>query len=442
MVRECAAVLGLLTTVPRVAALLCTDDVHCSLNGVCQTGVCVCDAGWTGPRCSTLQLAPAAVANGYRQPDRSSWGGTVLKADGVFHMFVEELVNSCGLNTYARNMRIAHATSRHAAGPYTPKTLVTSYSASTPHAVRDPSNGDWLIFATGCGREACLSVTECANGSTSTHANMYPCPQQTKNVSSLNKNRENTGRGTSSHAAPCTCPRPGHSLPGPECSVDWGINVWRAPAPDGPWNLTEAPVMDIDHPKLSHADGTPLVFANPSAFLMDNCSANSGTAALMYRDFMQKLQFPRTNVLGLAWSHTGWRGPYFPAADCHSQQCADPRLIVPDPNEDPFIYRGPRGTWHMLAHSLCSEWPNCSAVGGHASSLDGKAWHYSGSAAYTTTVQYENGQNITYKRRERPELLLDKHGLPTHLITGVVEDTEMPGTMNDRSWTLVQPVQR
>jgi hypothetical protein len=40
------------------------------------------------------------------------------------------------------------------AGPYLPKNLVANFSASTPHAVRDVG-GDWLVFATGCGREAC-----------------------------------------------------------------------------------------------------------------------------------------------------------------------------------------------------------------------------------------------------------------------------------------------
>jgi len=37
-------------------------------------------------------------------------------------------------------------------------------------------------------------------------------------------------------------------------------------------------------------------------------------------------------VLGLAWSHTGWRGPYLPS-DVEAK-------IVPDFAEDPFIYRG------------------------------------------------------------------------------------------------------
>ena len=88
--------------------------------------------------------------------------------DGNWHMFVEEIVNNCGLNTYARNMRIAHAVSSTGspAGPFLPKNLVTNYSASTPHAARDPATGDWLVFATGCGRAVCLAVGPCSGGVT------------------------------------------------------------------------------------------------------------------------------------------------------------------------------------------------------------------------------------------------------------------------------------
>ena len=280
-----------------------------------------------------LNLGPAAFVNGYRQPNVSSWGGSVIREGNLFHMFVEEIVKNCGLDTYARNMRVAHAVSKSAAGPYTPANLVANFSASTPHAVRDPASGDWLVFATGCGREACLAVTECSGGATSSGANMSPCP------------KGSSGRGSSGvrvgHTAPCTCPRAGHPVPGPECSVDWGTNVFRAPTPDGPWTLT-APLLDVNQPKLTHSDGTPVVMANPSALLLVN-----GTSLVMYRDFWQKLKFPATNVLGLAISHTGWNGPYTDII------CK----IVPAPfyNEDPHIYRGKRGSYHMLVtRSACS----------------------------------------------------------------------------------------
>lgn len=177
-------------------------------------------------------------------------------------MFVEELVNHCGLNTYARNMRVARATSSTPAGPYKPVDLPTSYSASTPHAIRDPEDGSWLIFLTGCGVEACLAVDKCSDGITSGGANPYPCPKNNATEEPILQ---------LGHAAPCKCPKPGHKMPGPECSVDRGTNVVRATSPEGPWTLT-APLLDVKHPAKLHADGTPWVFANPSALILKNGS--------------------------------------------------------------------------------------------------------------------------------------------------------------------------
>ena len=211
-------------------------------------------------------------------------------------------------------------------------------------------------------------------------------------------------------------------MPGPECAVDWGTNAWRSRSPDGPWRLT-APLLDVKHPQMQHADGTPVVFANPSALLLRN-----GSAAVVFRDFLQLRQFPATNTIGMAWSREGWRGPY---AEVQPQ-------VFPDYAEDPHVYRDARGHWHMLVHSLCERWPHCTDVGGHAASKDGRTWHYISAAAYNTTVQYEDGTQVTYARRERPELVLDERGHPAFLVTGVVE--RGGEGMADRSWTLVQPV--
>merc|ERR1711871_574954 len=88
---------------------------------------------------------------------------------------------------------------------------------------------------------------------------------------------------------------------------------------------------------------------------------------------------------------------------------------------------------------MCDAWPNCPAVGGHAASEDGGlTWHYSGAAAYTTTVKYEDGNAVTYARRERPEMIVNDEGEPTHLVTGVVEKGGKG--QEDLSWTLVQPI--
>ena len=423
---------------PAAPLAACHEALDCSLNGECVASACVCDPGWRGSTCSVLDLLPARKLNGYKMPTRSSWGGSVLHDGDTWHMFVEEIVGACGLNTYARNMRIAHAVSASGRpdGPYRAVNLVTNYSASTPHAMRDPANGDWLVFGTGCGRGVCLPVAGCEGGVTPTSADLYPCPPSSSANTSANPSAAAAAPGLpngsgwsatvgAGHAQPCQCPAaPGTSVPGPECSVDWASTVWRSASADGPWELT-APLLDVHHPEMSHADGTPVVFANPSALLLAN-----GTAALMFRDYLQKLPFPSTNVIGLAWSHHGWQGPY-EAADVQPQ-------IFPDYAEDPHIYRDRRGHWHMLAHSLCDEWPECPAVGGHAASVDGRAWRYTSAAAYTTTVEFEDGESVTFSRRERPELLMDAQGHPSYLITGVVD--KGGGGMEDRSWTLVQPI--
>eukprot|EP01065_Artemidia_motanka_P038870 TRINITY_DN47715_c0_g1_i1.p1 TRINITY_DN47715_c0_g1~~TRINITY_DN47715_c0_g1_i1.p1 ORF type:complete len:402 (+),score=109.91 TRINITY_DN47715_c0_g1_i1:51-1256(+) len=396
----------LLAAAAASAATGCADDSGCSLNGVCRNGSCRCDAAWDGPTCSRLVLLPAKVDNGYRKTgDESSWGGSVVRDGGEWRMFVEELVGGCGLNTYARNMRITHASSPTPDGPYTPVSQVTSYSASTPHVVRSPGGG-YLVFATGCGTELCPTVTECGNGTTNAGADMTPCPSVVE------------------HAMPCGCPFAGKSKPWPQCAVDWGTNVFSADSPDGPWTLTH--LLDPTHPLRPH-DGAAgnTSYGNPSALILPN-----GTTLLAFRDYFGDRRFPDSNVLGIAVAPS-WQGPYrFPDAARISLSAHDA--------EDPHIYRDRRGNFHMLVHAL-DNWPNGTFVGGHVFSENGLDWTFSSEPTYNTTVQYEDGEAVVYSRRERPEMVLDPDtGVPTHLITGVVERGG-PG-QSDRSFTLVQPI--
>eukprot|EP00947_MAST-08B_sp_MAST-8B-sp1_P004955 g4955.t1 len=75
---------------------------------------------------------------------------------------------------------------------------------------------------------------------------------------------------------------------------------------DGPYHPTNLVTnYNVGHPKLSHADGTPVVFANPSGLVLGN-----GSTVLLFRDYLQNLKFPATNTIGLAVSKAGWRGPY------------------------------------------------------------------------------------------------------------------------------------
>ena len=110
--------------------------------------------------------------------------------------------------------------------------------------------------------------------------------------------------------------------------------------------------------------------------------------------------------------------------------------------EDPFYWRGADGSHHALLHNM-APWDTWwwhgrrgNRVGRHAWSEDGRAWHYSGDVAYTATVEYDDGAEYTFYRRERPHLLLDAATrAPTHLVTGV-----MTG-IGDASFTLVQRIE-
>ena len=72
----------------------CVTSSDCQLNGACKasTGKCICDAGWVGEQCHSLDLLPTPLGSGLQDPVLSSWGGSVLQnaTDGSWHMYVEE----------------------------------------------------------------------------------------------------------------------------------------------------------------------------------------------------------------------------------------------------------------------------------------------------------------------------------------------------------------
>jgi len=93
----------------------------CSLNGFLNaSGICSCYAPWTGLNCSTLARAPAVPGAAYGvQPNTSSWGGNVLLGgDGLYHLFVAEMVNNCSLADWQTNSQCTHAVATNQEGPF------------------------------------------------------------------------------------------------------------------------------------------------------------------------------------------------------------------------------------------------------------------------------------------------------------------------------------
>ena len=71
----------------------CTTAMNCSLNGLCKSGRCMCDAPWSGIRCGVVNVAAAAPGGAYGwHPNVSSWGGNPVHGDdGKHHLFVAEI---------------------------------------------------------------------------------------------------------------------------------------------------------------------------------------------------------------------------------------------------------------------------------------------------------------------------------------------------------------
>lgn len=90
----------------------------CSLNGVCSstsptpsTTNCVCDPGWGGSDCGTLQIQPTPRASGYSEPNTSSWGGSMVISGTSASMFVSRITGKCGLLAWEDNSEVIRAVS-------------------------------------------------------------------------------------------------------------------------------------------------------------------------------------------------------------------------------------------------------------------------------------------------------------------------------------------
>ena len=128
------------------APSLCATDEDCQMLGHCVSGKCACRSGWTGDHCSTLDIIAGPVL-AYAHSNISSWGASVgfEPKDGLYHMYVAEVAAGCGMNTWIKNERIAHATSKSPGGPFVRQAVVGGPMWDNPQAIRLP-NGSWALF--------------------------------------------------------------------------------------------------------------------------------------------------------------------------------------------------------------------------------------------------------------------------------------------------------
>ena len=91
-------------------------------------------------------------------------------------------------------------------------------------------------------------------------------------------------------------------------------------------------------------------------------------------------------------------------------------------SEDPVLWEDAQGNLHVLSHTgpprHDADQPSI-VVSIHGFSRDGIAWFWSASQPYGSTIHFEDGSSAHHATAERPKLVLNGHGQPTHLINGL-----------------------
>jgi hypothetical protein len=433
----------------------CASDLACNLNGRCvlsdhhnnndgarNNNNCVCDQGWIGVNCSTLDLIPTASNSGYRPVDRSSWGASVWyeenedeendKNSGRYYMIAAEMVEHCGLTSWRTHSKTILATSNELVGPYQYHSTIVGLWTHNPTVVKLPaaiwknknknngrssSSSSYVLYAAGYG-----------DGQTSVPLPCYPSGCCTNGTSPCGINELHGCNSTSPpwpHPPP---PDPDHYRD-PDGSYQ-NISLWHADRLRGPWRRHWANF--VPNNVTSH-QYTPAAWAFPN-----------GTIVLLLAG-------------GGLFRANHWQGPYsyWGAGKDLYWGCQG--------GEDPFLYVDTRGHWHCLYHA--APYPNLTVAGGHAFSVDGTTWHTTPNAAYrgdyiveliTKTTTHQNGttpttadrhqeeRKLILGKRERPHLVFDEQRNILALVTGVCvspanDDDDTNNIQNDNEqqrWAL------
>ncbi|CAB9519930.1 expressed unknown protein [Seminavis robusta] len=386
------------------------DGLSCSYNGLCvrsncntQETHCLCDPGWKGMYCEALDLVPVANGSGLQdlltQNRTSTWGGSVLFDQGVYHMFFSELAHHCGIHRWISHSVVSHAVS---AGPednwkfHKTKTLLPIFSHE-PIVTRDPSTGELGLFVShyphGSAADDNDSTCHCVDGSTSS-----ALEKRCIHEPGLGHNKTMYTYFTTAHQ------------------------------PTGPWS----PLQSLEHETPEGQKRFDLNFA-PLILPTTNRS-------------LSLLAWTRWDI----WTATDWKNPH-----TYVRQGPAPNFSNPHAQwegEDPSLWRDSKGRFHILSHNgprgIGGPEGDC---GRHLFSATGQAGSWlaaplplGGCAFPRVNVSFVDGSSRTFYRRERPHLIFGPHGRPAALSTSVIDSPVGPGVpgfqppQRDASYTLVQ----
>lgn len=197
------------------------------------------------------------------------------------------------------------------------------------------------------------------------------------------------------------------------------IGMASAPAPEGPWTRPDRPILE---PRPGKWDGS--VVTNPAPCVLDD-----GRILMVYRS-----NTPQGLRLGAAMADN-WRSPFHRVreepilADCDAEHFV----------EDPCIWQTAEG-FEMIAKDIPGKITGEVYAGAHATSKNGLDWTFSERPkAYSRTVRWDDGSQTTQGCVERPQLLFDDQGRPTHMFAATADG---PGGFRHalNTWNMVIPL--
>jgi hypothetical protein len=337
----------------------CATDDDCARNGACTGGVCACFVPWTGtPNCESLSFAPTPLLRGYPHPLSPARNETTWGGS-----IARDPVGG------RYHMFVAEMMNSCPLSTWGQNSRCTHASADTavgPYSFEDVAVNNW------CHNPA-VTVQTHADGSV-TWALFHIGTGDggaTKNCSG--------GVDVAVDAAGSRAPPATSSA---------GATLHTAPSPAGPWT----PVQGLP----SCNNPAPWLAANGTYYVV--CDGFQLYSAPSVRD-------PWTHVTTISASG-GVAGTY----------------------EDGFLFIDARNNWHVIYHVYrtggasahnCTPGNDGAVVAGHYFSADGFSWRASAVSPYGNVIDLADGSQQLLTTRERPKLLFNASGVPTHLSNGV-----------------------
>ena len=366
-------------------------DEACSLNGSILEGTCVCEPAWTGSTCSKLNFKPALPESGYRHlsgnANHSSWGGGGWydEQDKLWYMWVSEIAGGCGMAAWTSNSQTVRASSSDPLGLYIRESVQFPVWTHESIVTRGPE-GEYVAFMSYNVPQTRPICTDCVGGSTSPN-----------------------------------CTEPSASL----------VSDWD------PTYMSWAPAGKVRDPT---AWSTPVEILNKTPQMDTNFAAvirPDGSLVGMWRDHQLTPGQKGKSTIHLATA-TDWKNASTYVATVDDVLFGDNGVVNPGGVEDPFLYVDVHGGYHALFHMLYPAHPYSS--GGHAFSLDGHNWTWTGQA-YDGNVTFQDGTQTEFQNGDRPHLLFDKTGrTPIALTTAAGTTWGAPGMDSDQTFTLLRPL--